>query len=207
MKYRTRAEAPMVTACPMAASEPAGVTVVPRHVRRALDHMRAHLAERITLADLSAAAGLSERGLLTQFERFLGVSPMTHLLRLRLAAAREELLRPESASSVAQVGIACGLPHLGRFAADYRKAFGELPSATARRAREWAEAGIERGRLNQARATEPVPFVARPRPSLTVLPLRTETVGERRAAQEVMEQLAVALSQTSVASVSFVDPA
>ena len=196
----------MVIACQIIASEAAATMVVSRHVRRALDHMRTNLPNRITLPDLSAAAALSERGLLRQFERFLGVSPMTHLLRLRLAAARAELLRPDSARSVAEVGLGCGLPHLGRFAAEYRKAFGELPSATARRVRE-ATDGIPLAEGNGSRVAEPAPFVTRLRPSLTVLPLRTETVGERRAAQEILEQLAATLSRSRAASVSFLDPA
>lgn len=197
----------MVIASQIVATESVGVMVVSRHVRRALNHMRANLPNRITLADLSAAAALSERGLLRQFERFLGVSPMTHLLRLRLAAARAELLRPESARSVAEIGVGFGLPHLGRFAAEYRKAFGESPSATVRRARAATDGGTGVAEANGSSVAEPAPFVTRPRPSLTVLPLRTETVGERCAAQEIVEQLAATLSRSRAASVSFLDPA
>ena len=186
--------------------------LVPKHIRRALAHMRASLSDRMTLADLAAAGGISARGLLRAFERFLGVSPMTHLLRMRLAAARAELLRCDSALSVAEVAGRCGLPHLGRFAADYRKAFGELPSATVRRARQAAGARdgatspVSQATMAADLPSLPAPLVTRPCPPLILLPLRTETVGERHAAQEVMEQLAAMLSHTSAASVTFADP-
>ena len=192
----------MVNARHMVPTEPTRAPLSPQAVRRALAHMRANLPDKITLADLAAACGTSERALLKQFERFVGASPMTHLLRVRLAAARTELLRPDSTLSIADVACGCGLPHLGRFAAEYRKAFGELPSTTVRRAREVPERAV----ADEPRSV-PVPFVARPRPSLTVLPLRTETVTERRAAQELTEQLAANLSQASLVHVTFADPA
>ena len=202
----------MVNARRVMLTDSAQPVLVPKHIRRALAHMRGSLSDRMTLADLAAAGGVSERALLRQFERFLGVSPMTHLLRMRLAVARAELLRRDSALSVAEVAGRCGLPHLGRFAAEYRKAFGELPSATVRRARQGTEARDRAtGPAHQATMASDLrslsaPFVTRPRPSLIVIPLRTETVTERRAAQEVMEQLAAMLSHTSAASVTFADP-
>jgi transcriptional regulator GlxA family with amidase domain len=45
-------------------------------VKRALDYLRANLAEKVTLADLANACGISQRALLAQFKHFLGVSPI-----------------------------------------------------------------------------------------------------------------------------------
>ena len=179
-------------------------TVLPQHVKRALAYLRANMTEKVTLAALAATCGISQRALLTQFERFLGVSPIAHLLRMRLAASRAELQRSDGTVSIAEVASRCGLTHLGRFATEYRKAFGELPSATLRR----AAGSVDKGNgANGCLASAPIPFVARQRPSLIVLPLRTETMQERHIAQELMEQLAATISRTSAASVTFADPA
>ena len=122
---------------------------------------------------------------------------------MRLTAARVELQKSDGSASISEIASRCGLTHLGRFATEYRTAFGELPSATRRR----AVGSPDEGNIgNDFRASAPVPFVARQRPSLIILPLRTETVQARHIAQELMEQLAATISRTSVASVTFADP-
>src|SRR4051794_6771196 len=71
----------------------------PRHVRRALAYLRQHVAESVTLTDLAAATGVSERTLRRNFSRFIGLSPLAYLRRLRLTAVRDDLLRGEGAVS------------------------------------------------------------------------------------------------------------
>jgi transcriptional regulator GlxA family with amidase domain len=61
-----------------------------------------------------------------------GTTPVRHLHALALAEARAALQDP-AARSVKQVALRCGFRELGRFAADYRAAFGENPSETLRR--------------------------------------------------------------------------
>jgi len=161
------------------------------------------MAEPVTLADLTAACGVSQRALLRQFERFVGVSPIAHLHRMRLAAAHAELRKSDGSVPISEIASRCGLTHLGRFATEYRKAFGELPTTTRRRAVGSADKGDV---CNGCRVSIASPFVARLRPSLLILPLRTETGQERHLAQELMEQLAATISRTSVASVTFADP-
>jgi AraC-like DNA-binding protein len=193
----------MVNSNSVVQAESAPPTAPPQHVKRALAYLRANMAEKVTLAALAAACGISQRALLTQFERFLGVSPIAHLLRMRLTAARAQLQESDGTVSISEVASRCGLTHLGRFATEYRRAFGELPSATLRR----AAGSVDKGSIiDGCHASVPVPFVARQRPSLIVLPLRTETIQERHIAQELMEQLAATISRTSVASVTFADP-
>lgn len=193
----------MVTSNGAVQSESASPTALPQHVKRALAYLRANLAEKMTLADLATACGISQRALLTQFKHFLGVSPIAHLRHMRLATARAELQQSDGTVSISEVASRCGLTHLARFAAEYRTAFGELPSATLRRTVASAD---KRNAGNDCRASAPPPFVARQRPSLIILPLRTETLQERQIAQELMEQLAATISRTSVASVTFADP-
>ncbi|HEY6432943.1 MAG TPA: helix-turn-helix domain-containing protein [Acetobacteraceae bacterium] len=178
-------------------------TALPHHVKRALTYLRANMAAKVTLAELATTCGISQRALLNQFGRFLGVSPIAHLRHMRLAAARAELQRSDGIVSISEVASGCGFTHLARFAAEYRKAFGELPSATLRRTAHSDDSGSV---CDDYRAFVASPFVARQRPSLIILPLRTETMKERHIAQELMELLAATISRTSVASVTFADP-
>src|SRR5579863_1486560 len=106
---------------------------LPLLMKRALDHMRENLGEKITLSSLAHACCAPERTLLRQFERFIGLSPLACLRRLRLNAARSELLEASSRDSIADIATRCGFSHLGRFATEYRRLFGEMPSATKQR--------------------------------------------------------------------------
>jgi AraC-like DNA-binding protein len=155
---------------------------------------------RITLAHLASACGISERALLDQFKRFIGVSPMAHLLRMRLSAVRAGLQQSDGKVVISEAAARCGFTHLGRFATDYRKAFGELPLDTLRRALGSAAQTYDGGRDSVA-----TPFTTRLPPSLMVLPLRTETLEERRIAQELMELVTATLSRTRAATITFAD--
>ncbi|HEX5325134.1 MAG TPA: helix-turn-helix domain-containing protein [Acetobacteraceae bacterium] len=179
---------------------------VPQHVKHALDYLRAHVGDKVTLSELAAASAVPERTLLKQFKHFLGVSPLAHLHRMRLAAAREELLRCNGDGSVVDTAIRCGFAHLGRFAADYRRVFGEHPSATRRRADQQAHSNGSDKACATACAPARILLSARERPSLLIAPMRSETLQERRAAQDLIEQVAAALSRMQVASVRLADP-
>ena len=193
----------MVNSDSVVQQELAPSPALPQHVKRALAYLRANMAEKVTLAELATECRISQRALLKQFERFLGISPIAHLRHMRLSAARAELQQSDGTVSTSEVASRCGFTHLGRFATEYRVAFGELPSATLRRAAGSADKGTIG---NECRASASLPFVARQRPSLIIRPLCTETIQERHIAQELMEQLAATMSRTSVASVTFADP-
>ena len=153
----------MVTSDAIVKLESPPPTALPQYVKRALDYLRANMAEKVTLAELATACGISQRALLKQFNRFLGVSPIAHLLRIRLTAVRAELQRSDGTSSISEIASRCGLAHMSRFALEYREAFGELPSATLRR----AVGGADKCDVgSHCRASAPAPFVARQRPSL-----------------------------------------
>src|SRR5580704_7945745 len=91
--------------------------LLPQHVKRALAYMRGNLAEKITLAALTSACATTERTLLKQFRKFVGLSPLACLRRLRLNAARSELQRRDCDTAVSEIAAGCGFTHLGRFAA------------------------------------------------------------------------------------------
>jgi len=106
----------------------------PRRVlRRVLELVESAHDRTLTVADLAACAGVSERSLHAAFRRELGTTPMAYLRGRRLEAAREDLLAAEPGEGVAAIAMRHGFAHLGRFAAAYRVRFGEAPSSTLRR--------------------------------------------------------------------------
>ena len=124
-------------------------------MRRALAYLRQHVAESVTLTDLAAAAGVSERTLRRNFPRFIGLSPLAYLRQLRLKAVRDDLLEGEGA--VSRIATRHGFSHLGRFASAYRDCFGETPSATSRGAQRNFQA-VATGR-GASKASEPSLFI------------------------------------------------
>jgi AraC-like DNA-binding protein len=58
---------------------------------------------------------------------------MAYLQQLRLSAAREEILSEMREKTIAEIAMRWGYFHFGRFAADYKKRFGELPSHSRRK--------------------------------------------------------------------------
>lgn len=107
-------------------------TILPRHIRRAKDYLRAHAHEPVSAEQLAQAAGVSMRSLYAGFKEYLGVSPMQYLRDLRMECARTELMSGE-ACNVSGVALRWGFAHLGRFSNDYKLRYGETPSQTLRR--------------------------------------------------------------------------
>lgn len=103
-----------------------------RLARRAEDWMRAHLGESITIPDLCRALGVSRREIEYAFRLIHDESPRDYLQALRLNAIRRELLHDGPHRSISHLAMAHGVSHLSRFAANYRRMFGEYPTETRR---------------------------------------------------------------------------
>jgi AraC family ethanolamine operon transcriptional activator len=103
---------------------------------RARDYLKAHGESAVFQSELCVELGIGERSLRRLFDEHFGMSPARYLRLRRLNQARRGLLYGDAAcKSVTEVGVRYGFFDLGRFAADYRALFGELPSATLRRVR------------------------------------------------------------------------
>jgi transcriptional regulator GlxA family with amidase domain len=109
---------------------------LPTDLARALGWLRTHLSEPIQLERLAQVGGVRPRTLESHFKMFLGTTPLGWVRRMRLARARQELIRLGPRASVTDAALASGFSQLGRFAAQYRKAFWELPSATLQREKD-----------------------------------------------------------------------
>jgi AraC-like DNA-binding protein/tetratricopeptide (TPR) repeat protein len=110
--------------------------LLPRDVKAALDLMKADPARERSIGELAATCGVAGRTLQKHFKRFLGRTPGEVLRDLRLERVRQDLLRTWPEASVAESAMRYGFGHLGRFAAAYRRRYGEAPAATVRRRRQ-----------------------------------------------------------------------
>jgi len=105
----------------------------PYYVRRVEQYIRANAAQEITIADMTEIAGVSARSLYYGFQRYLGMSPMKYLKRVRLDTARAALRDARRAhETVTRIALGAGYANLNRFCRDYRARFGETPSTTMR---------------------------------------------------------------------------
>ena len=64
------------------------------------------------------------------FKEHFGVSPKRYLVLSRLSGARRDLIVAADQRSITRIANEWGFWHMGKFAADYRKMFGQSPSAT-----------------------------------------------------------------------------
>ncbi|MCW4465301.1 AraC family transcriptional regulator [Glutamicibacter sp. MNS18] len=96
--------------------------------------LEAHSNEDLTMGDLAEALGVSVRTLQIAVSRETGSTPSQMLRDARLRHAHQLLLEATPGSvSVTDIAERCGFGHLGRFAREYRRYFGFLPSQTLRR--------------------------------------------------------------------------
>lgn len=100
-------------------------------LRDAVSFIQNSAADEITLSDIADAAGLSDRGVQQLFKRTLATTPMSYLRDVRLDRVRQEILFSRD-MPVGAIAKTWRLNHLGRFASEYRRRFGELPTETVR---------------------------------------------------------------------------
>jgi AraC family ethanolamine operon transcriptional activator len=87
--------------------------------------------ENVLVEELASAADVSERTLRTAFNEYFGVGPVQYLQLMRLHQVRRKLRAADpEAVSVSDVLVRHGEWEFSRFAARYRRLFGELPSET-----------------------------------------------------------------------------
>ncbi|WP_337659802.1 helix-turn-helix domain-containing protein [Anderseniella sp. Alg231-50] len=113
-----------------------------RYVVKAEEYMRANLDEPLTVAEIAAAIGVSQRSLQLAFREVRSATPREILALMRLHLVHEKLKSDKSGAGVTDIALECGVANIGRFASCYREVYGEKPSTTRRRAR----AGLARTR-------------------------------------------------------------
>ena len=103
-------------------------------VRRAEERFFASIGASVSLADLCAAAGVSQSSLYRAFNAVCGEPPLAYFHKRRLTDARRVLVNsPTCRGAVKHAALAAGLTEFGRFSVEYRQLFGESPSTTLSR--------------------------------------------------------------------------
>ena len=101
--------------------------------RKALIHAM-KLSTLIQVPELAAVAGVSQRVLELGFQETLGMSPQKFLRWNRMNKLHRDLRNARTASyKVTDICNRWGFHELGRTAVEYKRLFGESPSATLRR--------------------------------------------------------------------------
>lgn len=123
----------------LAARQPPGTAWQPLVGRAQLLSLRdwivAHADEPLAIEQIARECGLSLRALEKNFLLHFGCTPTGFLRNIRMDRAHQRLGDPARTESVTDIALESGFFHLGRFAAAYRKKFGESPSDTLRQAR------------------------------------------------------------------------
>ena len=105
-----------------------------RIVNRVLDYVDSDLSVTRSIPELCRIAEVDERTLRNYFYNYFSISPKKYLNCYRLNVVRKALLTLDTAQvQIADTANMAGFWHMGQFAADYRKLFGELPSETLRK--------------------------------------------------------------------------
>lgn len=96
---------------------------------RVVDHMNAHLADRISLDELAAVAHLSKHHFIREFKAATGLPPYAYLTDLRLTEGARLLRTTRTIDSIAR---ACGYRSASQFAKSFARAHGVSPSTYRR---------------------------------------------------------------------------
>jgi len=99
-------------------------------VAAAIDHTQQHIAD-VTIGEVCAAIGVSERTLRRRFAENLGMSWRSYLVRARIV--RSMTLLTEPGRSVLDVSLAVGFENVSAFARAFTRQTGEAPSTYRRR--------------------------------------------------------------------------
>jgi len=97
-----------------------------RHLLRAKDLADARYSERIEVADMAAAAGLSKFHFSREFRRTFGESPHHYLLSRRLERAASLLRMTDW--TVGEICVSIGLQSVGSFTTSFKRTYGETPT-------------------------------------------------------------------------------
>jgi len=128
---------PLWQALALAAAGDHGVIEPPAslaQVLKAEDFMVAHSSQSVSLLDVARAVSVGPRALQLAFMRHRRYSPLQFLQSHRLRQASLRLGKLGLSVTITDVALDAGFTHPSRFSDAYRKAFGEYPSQTQRRA-------------------------------------------------------------------------
>lgn len=110
-------------------------SAAPWQVRLVEAYLEANWDKPFTMEAVAEASGVSLRSIFQSFREYRDCTPGSFVRDLRLDRARAMLSGADAEISVTQAALSCGFQSHGHFAREYKRRFGELPSATLGRAR------------------------------------------------------------------------
>lgn len=116
----------------MVASDDNSVRAAPLRQRAKLLHWTVNYIEEqaheaVSVSELCAAAGVSVRTLERSFKESLGITPRAVIKKVRLEGVRRALSQFDAEVPIHEVAGTWGFWHMGDFARDYLREYGELP--------------------------------------------------------------------------------
>lgn len=96
-------------------------------IGEAISHLEKNYHEAIDLDRLAQIANMSQRNFIRSFQAALGVSPIAHLVQLRINRAASLLRHTDQ--SVTEIAFQVGFTDSNYFARQFRKQLGTTPSA------------------------------------------------------------------------------
>ncbi len=104
---------------------------VPPTLKSAIAFIHRHAGDGIGVNDVADALRMTSRAVQYLFRQHLDTTPTEYLRRVRLHRAHLELISSDrSTTTVSEVAHRWSFAHTGRFAALYRKTYGQSPHAT-----------------------------------------------------------------------------
>jgi AraC family transcriptional regulator len=99
-------------------------------LKRAMEYIDAHLAKRVSLADVSSAVGLRPMHFAAQFRAATGLRPHEYMLRRRVERAQDLFARTRM--PVIDVALSVGFQTQAHFTTVFKRFVGQSPSAWRR---------------------------------------------------------------------------
>ena len=94
-------------------------------------YIETHKQRPIMLSELSKATDIGQRSIFRLFKDRFNLTPKAYLNKLRLNGVRNDITQMDfTKNNITDIARNWGFWHMGQFAADYKRLFGELPSET-----------------------------------------------------------------------------
>lgn len=99
------------------------------HIRRAMEWIRKHYAERLSVEAMAEVAGMSVSVFHRRFKAVTGLSPLQYQKHVRLHEARRRIVAANAKASA--VAFAVGYESASQFSREYKRLFGGPPRRDA----------------------------------------------------------------------------
>ncbi|WP_454625908.1 helix-turn-helix domain-containing protein [Bradyrhizobium cenepequi] len=94
-------------------------------LKRVVEYVAGHLDEKVTLADMAAAARLSRMHFAALFLRATGLTPHQYLLKQRVSAAQDMLRTTDK--SIVDIALSVGFSTQAHFTTVFKRIVGQTP--------------------------------------------------------------------------------